>query len=149
MSTAKWTSIQKRSRIDATLVQSFNEKGCLQVWGADALRASPTVHWKMQAMFSHPNSVLKVLPSPPINWYYETPVSSNNLVYLHPLLHHCGVLLHPKVAYRPISSGPLENALTIHSGAQYVTLQKYFSHPSFNYFFCNPTQKTETETANR
>jgi hypothetical protein len=67
MSTAKWTSIQKRSRIDATLVQSFNEKGCLQVWGADALRASPTVHWKMQAMFSHPNSVLKVLPSPPIN----------------------------------------------------------------------------------
>ncbi len=35
-------------------------------------------------------------------------------------------------------------------GAQYVTLQKYFSHPSLViYFFCNPTHKTETGTANK
>jgi hypothetical protein len=49
--------------------------------------------------------------------------------------------------FNTISSGPLENALAIHSGAQYVTLQKYFSHLSFILFFCNLTQ--ETETANR
>jgi hypothetical protein len=30
-----------------------------------------------------------------------------------------------------------------------VTLQKYFSHPSFSYIlFCNPTHKTRTGTAN-
>jgi hypothetical protein len=34
-----------------------------------------------------------------------------------------------------------ENALTIHSGAQYMTLQKYFSHPSFIYFFATPPKK--------
>jgi hypothetical protein len=34
--------------------------------------------------------------------------------------------------------------------AQHVTLQKYFSHPNLVlYFFCNPTHKTETGTANR
>ncbi len=35
------------------------------------------------------------------------------------------------------------------SSAQYVTLQKYFSHPSFTYLlnFSNPTQKTKTGTA--
>jgi hypothetical protein len=38
----------------------------------------------------------------------------------------------------------------IPSGAQYVTLQKYFSHPGFIYFFsCTLTDTTETETANR
>jgi hypothetical protein len=37
---------------------------------------------------------------------------------------------------------------SISSGAQYVTLRKYFSHPSFSYvLFCNPTNKTETGTA--
>ncbi len=31
-----------------------------------------------------------------------------------------------------------------------MTLQKYFSHPSFSYkFFSNPTHKTETATASR
>jgi hypothetical protein len=35
-------------------------------------------------------------------------------------------------------------------GAQYVTLQKHFSHPSFvKYFFFQPTHKTKTVTANR
>jgi hypothetical protein len=35
------------------------------------------------------------------------------------------------------------------SSAQYVTLQKYFSNPSFTYLliFSNPTQKTKTGTA--
>jgi hypothetical protein len=35
------------------------------------------------------------------------------------------------------------------SSAQCVTLQKYFSHPSFTYLliFCNPTQQTKTGTA--
>jgi hypothetical protein len=32
----------------------------------------------------------------------------NTLVYLHPLSHHCGALLHPNVACRPVSSGPVE-----------------------------------------
>jgi hypothetical protein len=36
------------------------------------------------------------------------------------------------------------------SSAEYVTLQKYFSRTSLViYFFCNPTRKTETGTANR
>jgi hypothetical protein len=36
------------------------------------------------------------------------------------------------------------------SGAQYVALQKYFSHPSlFISFFSNATHKTKTGTANR
>jgi hypothetical protein len=35
-------------------------------------------------------------------------------------------------------------------GAQYVTLQKHFSHPSFViYFLFQPTHKTRTVTANR
>jgi hypothetical protein len=35
------------------------------------------------------------------------------------------------------------------SSAQYGSLQKYFSHPSFTYLlkFSNPTQKTKTGTA--
>jgi len=34
-------------------------------------------------------------------------------------------------------------------GAQYVSLQKHFSHPSFViYFFFQPTHKTKTVTAN-
>jgi hypothetical protein len=38
----------------------------------------------------------------------------------------------------------------ISSGAQYVTLRKYFSHPSLvMYSFCNPTNKTETGTASK
>jgi hypothetical protein len=38
----------------------------------------------------------------------------------------------------------------ISNGAQYVTLHKYFPHPSWGLIlFCNPTQKTETRTANR
>ncbi len=40
--------------------------------------------------------------------------------------------------------------MSISSSGQYLTLQKYFSHPSFNYFlFFNPTHKTKTGTANR
>jgi hypothetical protein len=36
------------------------------------------------------------------------------------------------------------------TGTQYVTLQKYFSHPSLViYFFSNPTHKTKTGTSNR
>ncbi len=39
---------------------------------------------------------------------------------------------------------------SISSGAQYVTLQRYFSHSSFSYLpFSNPTHKTKTGTANR
>ncbi len=39
---------------------------------------------------------------------------------------------------------------SISSGAQYVTLRKYFSHPSFSYVpLCNPTHKTETGIVNR
>jgi hypothetical protein len=39
---------------------------------------------------------------------------------------------------------------SISSSAQYVILQKYFSHPSLViYFFPKPTHKTKTETANR
>jgi hypothetical protein len=40
---------------------------------------------------------------------------------------------------------------SISRGAQYVTLQKYFSHPSLVKYilFCNPTHKTETGAANR
>jgi hypothetical protein len=38
---------------------------------------------------------------------------------------------------------------SISSGAQYVTPQKYFSHPSFSYLlFPNQTHKTKTGTAN-
>jgi hypothetical protein len=40
--------------------------------------------------------------------------------------------------------------LRISSGAQYVTLQKYFSHPSLViYFLSNPTHKTKTRTPNK
>jgi hypothetical protein len=36
------------------------------------------------------------------------------------------------------------------SDVQYVTLQKYFPHPSLViYFFSNPTHKTKTGTSNR
>jgi hypothetical protein len=39
---------------------------------------------------------------------------------------------------------------SISNGAQYVTPQKYFSHPSFSYLlFPNLTHKTKTGTANR
>ncbi len=39
---------------------------------------------------------------------------------------------------------------SISNGAQYVTLQKYFSHPSLVIScFCNPTHKSETGTTNR
>jgi predicted metalloprotease with PDZ domain len=39
---------------------------------------------------------------------------------------------------------------SISSSAQYVTLHKYVSHPSLViHFFCNPTHKTETGTANK
>jgi len=39
---------------------------------------------------------------------------------------------------------------SISRGTQYVTLQKYFPHPSWGIIlFCNPTHKTETRTANR
>ncbi len=40
---------------------------------------------------------------------------------------------------------------SIPSGAQYLTLQKYFSHPSFFFFFffSNPIYTTKTRTANR
>jgi hypothetical protein len=40
--------------------------------------------------------------------------------------------------------------LRISSGAQYVTLQKYFSHPSLAiYFFPNHTHKTKARTPNK
>jgi len=35
---------------------------------------------------------------------------------------------------------------SIFTNAQYVTLQKYFSHPSFSNFFSNHTHKTDTGT---
>jgi hypothetical protein len=38
MTTAKWTSIQERSRIQRYPAARFNEKGCLPVWGEDALK---------------------------------------------------------------------------------------------------------------
>jgi hypothetical protein len=37
MNTAKWTSLQERSRIHAILLQDLMKRGCLQVWGGDAL----------------------------------------------------------------------------------------------------------------
>jgi hypothetical protein len=37
----------------------------------------------------------------------------------------------------------------ISSGEEYVTLQKYFSHPSSDIHFFNPIHKTKTGTANR
>ncbi len=38
---------------------------------------------------------------------------------------------------------------SISSGAQYVTLQKYFSHPNLSYLlFSDPTHKTKTRTTN-
>ncbi len=48
---------------------------------------------------------------------------------------------------KKISRAGLGPSLTASPCAQYVTMQKYFLHSSFSYllFFCNPTQKTETE----
>jgi len=40
MTTAKWTSIQERSRIQRYPAARFNEKGCLRVWGGHALSTS-------------------------------------------------------------------------------------------------------------
>jgi hypothetical protein len=45
---------------------------------------------------------------------------------------------------------PASKHKSISSGAQYVTLQKYFSHSSLViYFFPTPTHKAKTATANR
>ncbi len=41
-------------------------------------------------------------------------------------------------------SGIANTGKSITRGAQYVTLQKYFSHPSYFFFFSNPIHKTKT-----
>jgi hypothetical protein len=50
----------------------------------------------------------------------------------------------------PHVHGGTNHPKSISSSAQYVTLDKYFSHPSLViYFFSVPTHKTKAGTANR
>jgi hypothetical protein len=112
--------------------------------------SSGSLENSLHAMFSHPNVVLKVFPSPPMNYRYQTlnteesckahtstnfcdqPISSrkcvgskckhptsSSLFFVSHVSRNLGilqkidvptptVLLHPKLAYRPFSSEPLE-----------------------------------------
>jgi hypothetical protein len=52
---------------------------------------------------------------------------------------YSGVMLYAKTIERA------SHLISSNSAAEYLTLQKYFSHPSLGYIlFCNPTHKTET-----
>jgi len=60
----------------------------------------------------------------------------------------CSVVCPPKGA--GLAETQSSECKSISSSAQYVTLHKHVSHPSLViHFFCNPTHKTETGTANK